>query len=394
MLKWNKLLFGVATLFALPEIYAYQCQIDLENNYSGHSTYINGKGDVYVTVDYAGGRYDSMEYVYDIKNCKKISDGVKKNSNIQSVLDRNGFRQIANENDLSPWLTHYYSANKQNDRLVFKVDELSNQEQQMMRELFAYAVDKGNSPSSSLGAIFNTKYAKTAQFKSLISRYFVSQNFARYATRIEQELLSSPESLKDGVDLHFLASRAYKIIGRNSRSNEFKITLEPAEKMKASKVPTIVMKANCRDISGLKNKRHRTVSSGVWIFEKNYRQEVADKAVTCTLNGQKSDDSLKANLSTAANVLGLKRDVSFDNYQLGTYDELVVLSEEYLPPPPPSPEEQARRQARSDEYDRCKNKQYTCESACPSISLFSSEQENEAARSCRRQCKMIHACSY
>ncbi|MGX2975310.1 hypothetical protein ACWIUH_09790 [Ursidibacter arcticus] len=399
MFKFNKFLFGVMALFVLPELYAYQCQIDLERNYSGYNAYMNGKGDVYITVDYVSGRYDAMEYVYDIKNCQKISDGVKKNSNIRNVLDKNGFHQIDSGSDLSPWLTHYYHSNKQDNRLVLSVNELSSQEQQGMRELFAYSRDKGNSPSSAAGAMFNTKYAKTSQFRGIVSSYFRSHNFARYANRIEQELLRSPASLKDGVDLHFLENKSYKIVARNSQTNEFKITLQPKEQIEVSKVPVIIMRADCRDISGLKNNRYRTVDKGGIFATKEYRQEVADKTVTCSLNGQKSDASLKASLSTAANILGLKEDISFADAKLGTFNELVVLNEQFIAPPPPSPEEIARRERDRERNERdrerderrkeCHSRQSNCRAACPSSGIFTSVEE----AACIRQCETIHACA-
>ncbi|MDE4055062.1 hypothetical protein NUS62_11555 [Glaesserella parasuis] len=203
MQKLKKWSLGLVTLLALPAVHAYQCQIDLQHHYKGTNVYINSKGDAYATVDYADGRYDTMEYVYDLKNCKKVSYGVKHKSNIRSVLNKTGFRELSVKGDLSPWLTHYYSLSEQGDTLLLKVDEVISQEQQGLRELFSYARDKSSTLSAVAESIFNTKYAKTPQFKSSIAnRYFQSQNFARYATRLEQELLTS--SGQDRIFLKFM----------------------------------------------------------------------------------------------------------------------------------------------------------------------------------------------
>lgn len=161
MKNFKKISLMLTALFALPTAHAYQCKIDLQSNYSGSSVYINSNGDTYATFDYDDGRYDTMEYVYDLKNCKKVSDGVKQKSNISSVLSQNGFREIDRDEDISPWLTHYYSLNKQRDDFVFRVDELGSQEKQGLRDLFAYSLDKSHSFTSAATAVLNTKYAKT-----------------------------------------------------------------------------------------------------------------------------------------------------------------------------------------------------------------------------------------
>lgn len=397
MQKLKKWSLGLVTLLALPAVHAYQCQIDLQHHYKGTNVYINSKGDAYATVDYADGSYDAMEYVYDLKNCKKVSDGVKQKSNIRSVLNKNGFRELSVKGDLSPWLTHYYSLSEQGDTLLLKVDEVISQEQQGLRELFSYARDKSSTLGAVAESIFNTKYAKTPQFKSSIAnRYFQSQNFARYATRIEQELLTSPTNLKNSVDLHFLSNLDFKLVARNSEANVFKITLEPEETLKFSKIPTVIQRAFCREISVSREyERERTG----WISGR-YIQTFVEKTVSCLLNNQGSDDALKANLVSSAKILGLKPDISFSNHSLGTHTHEVVLSERKIEP---SPEEKARWEAQRREEavkeavkeeteKRCRSKLSGCLRECPSGGFLASTYENESAKICEQQCRMMYVC--
>lgn len=402
MQNLKKWLFGLAALLALPMAHSYQCQIDLQRHYKGSHVYINNKGDAYATLDYADGRYDTMEYVYDLRSCKKISDGVKQKSNIRAVLDKNGFRQVARSGDLSPWLTHYYSLNEQRDRLVLSVDELASQEQQGLRELFAYARDKNGTLSSVAETMFNTKYAKTPQFKSaIVHRYFQSKNFERYAKRIEQELLRSPASLKNSVDIHFLSSLPFKLIGKNSEGNLFKITIEPEENISLSKIPTLVEKAECRYVS-VGREYQREVTKRGFFSNTDYDQVVVDKTVTCTLNNQTSDNALKANLASSANILGLKADISFSNHELGTNTKTEVLSERKIKREISLEErarfdaeyqrERAREEAREEAGKQCRRQLSGCMKECPSRNFFGSSYENDIAEACERQCKMMYVC--
>lgn len=257
---------------------------------------------------------------------RKISDGVRKKSKVRSVLDKNGFRELRGEEDLSPWLSHYYVIEQKNNRLIVSVNDIGSKKQQGLRELFAYSRDKGDSLSSEAKEIFNTKYVRTPQFKNtIISRYFQSKNFEKYAARIEQKLFHSPESLKDSVDLRFLISQSFKLVAYNSRNNEFKVMLKSEdETLRMSKIPTIVMKAECLE-SSLRNKRNRTIR-GFWSFAK-YDQEIADKTVTCTVNGHSSEESLKMHLSTIAKTLGIGSTIKLNNHELGVKEKIVVLNE-------------------------------------------------------------------
>ena len=60
MKSLKKMSLILATLFIVPAAHAYQCKIDLQNNYSGSSVYINSNGDTYATFDYDDGRYDTF----------------------------------------------------------------------------------------------------------------------------------------------------------------------------------------------------------------------------------------------------------------------------------------------------------------------------------------------
>lgn len=330
MQKLTPLSFGLVALFSLSTAHAYQCKLDLKRNYGDVTVYMNNQGDTYATVDYDDLRYGTMEHVWDLKSCKKVSSGEKAKSSISSVLSKNGFRQIRSRGDLSPWLTHYYSLDDHNNQIVVKVEPVSSKDQQVLKELFAYARDKSSTLSSAAIAMFNSKYAKTAQFKSsVVDRYFQSQNWGRFATRIEKELLSSPASLKNTADAHFLTLREFKLYATNSKKNEFEIELASNNVKKLSKSPKIVMKASCQE-SALRNKRDRTVRGGWFGMGDEYAQVVADKTISCQVNGYSSADSLKASLTQTAKMLGLEPIIDLKNHTLGKQEELVMLSEENL----------------------------------------------------------------
>lgn len=373
MKNFKKISLMLTALFALPTAHAYQCKIDLQSNYSGSSVYINSNGDTYATFDYDDGRYDTMEYVYDLKNCKKVSDGVKQKSNISSVLSQNGFREIDRDEDISPWLTHYYSLNKQRDDFVFRVDELGSQEKQGLRDLFAYSLDKSHSFTSAASAILNTKYAKMEQFKTVIaSRYLQSQNFARYASNIEQKLINSPLSLKNDNDFKLFSAIPFKLVAQNTAKNVFKITLEPVYSLNLSKVPTIEMAADCRNVA-TGSSYSRTVSGG-FFDSNNYEQTVVDKTERCTLNGYSSNKSLEAGLESSAKSLGLSTDISFRNNELGTNNKTEVLDSKTISQ---SPSNKA--------FAQCLTKREICKWECKS------GRDGDA---CRKSCDMIHACSF
>ena len=373
MKNFKKISLMLTALFALPTAHAYQCKIDLQSNYSGSSVYINSNSDTYATFDYDDGRYDTMEYVYDLKNCKKVSDGVKQKSNISSVLSQNGFREIDRDEDISPWLTHYYSLNKQRDDFVFRVDELGSQEKQGLRDLFAYSLDKSHSFTSAASAILNTKYAKMEQFKTVIaSRYLQSQNFARYASNIEQKLINSPLSLKNDNDFKLFSAIPFKLVAQNTAKNVFKITLEPVYSLNLSKVPTIEMAADCRNVA-TGSSYSRTVSGG-FFDSNNYEQTVVDKTERCTLNGYSSSKNLEAGLESTAKMLGLSTDISLRNNELGTNNKTDVLDSKTISQ---SPSNKA--------FAQCLTKREMCKWECKS------GRDGDA---CRKSCDMIHVCAY
>ena len=373
MKSLKKMSLILATLFVVPAAHAYQCKIDLQNNYSSSSVYINSNGDAYATFDYDDGRYDTMEYVYDLKNCKKVSDGVKQKSNIYSVLGQNGFREIDRDEDISPWLTHYYSLNKQQDDFVFRVDDLGSQEKQGLRDLFTYSLGKSHSFTSAATAVLNTKYAKTKQFGSVIaSRYLQSQNFARYASNIEQKLINSPLSLKNDNDFKLFSAIPFKLVAQNTAKNVFKITLEPVYSLNLSKVPTIEMAADCRNVA-TGSSYSRTVSGG-FFDSNNYEQTVVDKTERCTLNGYSSSKNLEAGLESTAKMLGLSTDISLRNNELGTNNKTDVLDSKTISQ---SPSNKA--------FAQCLTKREICKWECKS------GRDGDA---CRKSCDMIHVCAY
>lgn len=398
-------------------VLSYDCKINTEQNYAGGELYINKAGKSYFLAAYNDARYDSMEYVYDLAKCEKISSGVASKSRTEHVLTKNHFRQMKKKNDLSPWLTHKYKMENYDDKVVFKIQALPAAHTKSLENIKLFFAGKIPMLSAEEEGLLTSPYLSTEEYASqlkqsfaklpsnninyvqlyyqankadkklktefaqeIAKRYLASSAFVSLAEKIQSLLLTAPNELRALPEYHLVVVNSNRFLLRaKEHQDRFEIDLEPSG-IKISKNVKITIPKECKDTKGRPYRNDYDDVDG-----SKYQRTQVDITTTCTVQGEKHSDGLKSRLITSANTLGFSYRINFDYGNLGDATRTELVSEKLV-----GVDQAKRQQYKLDQIhsQQCSNQKNMCLAQCELLGWGSTEGMRRL--DCERKCNRIY----